>query len=342
MSGVAEGLAGLTLSAVSVAALFSTCIECFNKLRLFLWGESIGLASRSASANPESYHPGLDDPIISPVILRTLQSIKHLLVETRNLNARYAINERQSNSHRHSRGLDIFRSSFDELEAAFERNQKRKSVKAVTRWAIHDADKFEVTIKRLRGFIDGLQDISKSLGVLSDQQARLKEEIESIADTENLQLICDAAGQEDVADVARQQLQLRRMSSGILKPEALDIDSNITQHGHSISSAETADSKLASRTLAPRPRTTPCSPARVALKVEMRPTQPSVKKTLTDNDRCRICRYQDENPYIEHSETADLFGVERSTVLEVLLQKEKYLSMEGDDETPPKVLKIDI
>lgn len=30
MSGVAEGLAGLTLSAISVAALFSTCIECFN------------------------------------------------------------------------------------------------------------------------------------------------------------------------------------------------------------------------------------------------------------------------------------------------------------------------
>ena len=69
MSGVAEGLAGLTLSAISVAALFSTCIECFNvvaaardfghdyellctalaiqKLRLFLWGESIGLASRN-------------------------------------------------------------------------------------------------------------------------------------------------------------------------------------------------------------------------------------------------------------------------------------------------------
>lgn len=220
------------------------------------------------------------------MILRTLQSIKHLLVETRNLNARYATSERQSNSHRHSRGLDIFRSSFDELEAAFERNQKQKSVKAVTRWAIHDADKFELIIKRLRGFIDGLQDISKSLGVLSDQQARLKEEIESIADTENLQLICDAAGQEDVADVARQQLQLRRMSSGILESEALDIHSNIVQHGHSISSVRTADSKLALRMSASRPRTTPCPPANLGLKVEKRSRLPGRHLLTMTNIEC--------------------------------------------------------
>jgi hypothetical protein len=30
MSGVAEGIAGLALSAISVAALFTTCIECFD------------------------------------------------------------------------------------------------------------------------------------------------------------------------------------------------------------------------------------------------------------------------------------------------------------------------
>lgn len=72
MSGVAEGVAGLTLSAVSIAALFTTCVDCFNivvsardfgreyellctelalqKLRLFLWGESVGLASRQGKA----------------------------------------------------------------------------------------------------------------------------------------------------------------------------------------------------------------------------------------------------------------------------------------------------
>jgi len=30
MSGAAEGIAGLALGAVSVAALFTTCIQCFD------------------------------------------------------------------------------------------------------------------------------------------------------------------------------------------------------------------------------------------------------------------------------------------------------------------------
>ena len=30
MSAAAEGIAGLALSAVSVAALFTTCVECFD------------------------------------------------------------------------------------------------------------------------------------------------------------------------------------------------------------------------------------------------------------------------------------------------------------------------
>ena len=77
MSGLAEGIAGLALSAVSVAALFTTCIDCFNivaaaidfgrdyellctalaiqKLRLLLWGESIGLASRHSIAKQNLY-----------------------------------------------------------------------------------------------------------------------------------------------------------------------------------------------------------------------------------------------------------------------------------------------
>ena len=68
MSGAAEGIAGIALSAISVAALFTTCIDCFDiiikarnfesdfeilsadpalqRLRFCLWGESVGLASQ--------------------------------------------------------------------------------------------------------------------------------------------------------------------------------------------------------------------------------------------------------------------------------------------------------
>lgn len=108
---------------------------------------------------------------------------------------------------RRTRALDLFRNSFEEFQQAVQQNQKQKSVRTVTRWAIHDADKFEGIVKQLRGFIDGLQDITKALGIWPDQQARLEEEIESVADVESLRLIRDAAGQQDISHVASRQLQ---------------------------------------------------------------------------------------------------------------------------------------
>lgn len=152
-------------------------------------------------------HPGLDDPLINHVVFRTLQSLNHLLIEARNIDSRYALQDTRPVLTRRTRALDLFRDSFEEFKEATQQNQKQKSVKTVTRWAIHDADKFEGVVKQLRVIIDGLQDITKLLGVGPDQQARLKEEIESVADVESLRLIRDAAGQEDVSDVASQQLQ---------------------------------------------------------------------------------------------------------------------------------------
>ena len=231
-------------------SLFTSCIDCFNivvaakdlgrdnellctalsiqKLRLFLWGESVGLASRQGTFIPRpdclryiykadlfagtlgACHPGLDDPLINPVVLRTLQSLNHLLIEARNIDSRYAPQDSRPVLTRRTRALDLFRNSFEdfqEFQEAVQKKQKQKSVKTVTRWAIHDADKFEGIVKRLRSFIDGLQDITKALGVGPDQRARLKEEIESVADVESLRLIRDATGQEEISGVASQQLQ---------------------------------------------------------------------------------------------------------------------------------------
>ena len=151
--------------------------------------------------------------MVNSVLIKTLQAVEQLLTDTRRLNNRYDPRPSGPSPQQRSWSLNIFRSSFDEFEVAVRREQKQKSVKNATRWAIHDADKFEIIVKRLKTFIDGLHDITRSLGVLSDQQARLKEEIESVSDRESLQFIRDAAGQEDIADVARQQLQQSYMAS---------------------------------------------------------------------------------------------------------------------------------
>ncbi|KAH8744151.1 prion-inhibition and propagation, helo domain-containing protein, partial [Hyaloscypha finlandica] len=110
MSGAAEGIAGLALSTVSIAALFITCIDCYNlvvaarefgkdhellctelslqKLRFFLWGESVGLASSTSESRPRP-NPGLDDPLRRATIIRTLNAIQALLSETREFRDRY-------------------------------------------------------------------------------------------------------------------------------------------------------------------------------------------------------------------------------------------------------------
>ncbi|KAI5248175.1 hypothetical protein E4T43_01647 [Aureobasidium subglaciale] len=61
---------------------------------------------------------------------------------------------------------------------------------------------------------------------------------------------------------------------------------------------------------------------------------PSVRKTLSDEDRRRMCKYAEDNPTAKQTEIGYLFGVERSTVSKVLRKKEIYLSSAQPKETP--------
>ncbi|RDW83329.1 hypothetical protein BP5796_04820 [Coleophoma crateriformis] len=63
---------------------------------------------------------------------------------------------------------------------------------------------------------------------------------------------------------------------------------------------------------------------------------PSPRKTLTDNDRRRMCQYHEDNPSVKQTEIGAMFGVERSTVSKVLRQKEKYLFPEDRSLSPVK------
>lgn len=225
----AEGIAGLALSSVSVAALFKTCIECYSlvvaaqdfgqdyellctelslqKVRFFLWGESVGLASRESDGKPRP-NPGLDDSHIQPTVVRTLNAIKHLLSETQEFDERYGYKTEDTSSGSESRGLSIFKGTFDQFKNQTQRNQKQKSIKTVTRWAIFDAEHFEVKITRLRQFVDGLESITVSLVALESQRDRLRQEIESISDVESLRLLRDFSDSEfdDVSDTASRRL----------------------------------------------------------------------------------------------------------------------------------------
>ncbi|KAL8928139.1 MAG: hypothetical protein Q9172_001049 [Xanthocarpia lactea] len=66
------------------------------------------------------------------------------------------------------------------------------------------------------------------------------------------------------------------------------------------------------------------------------PTPQSGRRTLTDQDRRRMCQYHEENPSVKQTEIGTLFGVERSTVSKVLRLKEKYLHPDDGSRSPIK------
>ncbi|KAI6787759.1 hypothetical protein KC361_g9397 [Hortaea werneckii] len=63
---------------------------------------------------------------------------------------------------------------------------------------------------------------------------------------------------------------------------------------------------------------------------------PIPRKTLTNNDRKRMCQYAEDHPNAKQTEIGDAFGVERSTVSKVLRQKDKYLIQEDGSKSPVK------
>lgn len=71
-----------------------------------------------------------------------------------------------------------------------------------------------------------------------------------------------------------------------------------------------------------------------------RPIAPPIasqpRKTLTDDDRRRMCQYHIDNPAMKQTEIGALFGVERSTVSKVLSRKDKWLNPEDRSSSPIK------
>ena len=246
MSGAAEGIVGLALSAVSVAALFTTCIECFDivirardfsydyqilcadldlqRLRFCLWGESVGLASRDATVElvPK---PGLDDPTIHDPVARALQAIRLLLERTDDARERF------EDGVSRPRRLRLLRGPFER----FRRKQPEPSTSSlgtVTRWAVHSRETFKEKIDRLKSLIDGIESVTASLGVLEVQRSRMREEINSIEDVEDLRLIEEASirSQPDISDTASRRILLIEMGS--TAPSRQTTTSSIVQTFH--------------------------------------------------------------------------------------------------------------
>ncbi|EED20100.1 conserved hypothetical protein [Talaromyces stipitatus ATCC 10500] len=114
---------------------------------------------------------------------------------------------------------------------------------------------------------------------------------------------------------------------------------NLTMPAHPWPSMLTTQSPFPETSLSPAPTPTLSIPQPVPIRplhTTPAPSAPTPRRTLTDEDRRRMCLYHEENKSAKQTDIGALFGVERSTVSKVLRQKEKYLSMDDGSRSPIK------
>jgi len=211
--------AGLVLGVIGVAASFKACIELFDfivqvkesneeyeqlsallglqRLRFEIWGESVGLPSGRFNHEPTiPYNTQLDRPEVQPDIERALETIRNLLVSVTSIDSRYGPTASPASEEKNTilRGTKIFQKSYDRLKNRIRKEHKSNSALKTTRWVLHDAAQFKESISRLTAFVDGLVQVTTTLGLLEEryEALRLHEEINTITNEEDLELLVDA------------------------------------------------------------------------------------------------------------------------------------------------------
>ncbi|KAK1828761.1 hypothetical protein QBC39DRAFT_358263 [Podospora conica] len=244
--------------ALGVAALFSTCVQSFDiivrsrefgnefdllctqlsllQIRLKIWGESLGLVPESRIVKTRPYNTLVDHPEVRPSIEQALFHLHRLLTDADVVTNRYSPEEEGTDEGQPavSKGLTVFKNSFDTFKQRIRRNQKEQSTWKVTKWAIRDLGNFKALITKIKDLIEALEGITIPLGSLLQHEELLAYEVSLVSDTDSLRLLAE------VSSTPGSSWSLRVVcdsSSFRLTP--------FTNSGYSIA-GKTADSRVAS------------------------------------------------------------------------------------------------
>ncbi|KAB5558648.1 hypothetical protein GE09DRAFT_962675 [Coniochaeta sp. 2T2.1] len=125
--------------------------------------------------------------------------------------------------------------------------------------------------------------------------------------------------------------QLNQQLPMLVMPSHATWPSMLTNPNHNSYSSHSAPP---TRMSIPPIQVTPRVQATLKTKLPALHTQPVPRKTLTDDDRKRMCQYAEDHPHAKQTDIGARFGVERSTVSKVLRNKEKYLYPEKKGDVP--------
>jgi len=215
----------LSIGAVALATLFSTCLECFEyfqaaknlapdfkylllnldcqKELLITWGDLAGINKTP----DEGRNPALDTSK-AELISKCLESIKLLCKDAEKLQNEYGVQRMDLNTATEpvvdcisSSRANIFQKSFQRI--CHPSNAERQpSITAKARWAIHDKEKFEVLISRIETLINNLHNL---VPVSKEAQKRMVlSDIGSLG-VSNLHLVqaaCNGTAQQAWSDAA--------------------------------------------------------------------------------------------------------------------------------------------
>jgi hypothetical protein len=241
---------GLTVGLLSLAGLFSTCIDCFDfyeaskecgdelrtllvqldleKTRLLTWAEHVGLV------DVNSRNRRMDLDMLEPSIRNALEEIKLLLAEANKVQERFGLQQRPGSDVAQGPSTALVsRNSF----ATYQANYRRFCTKFETvmpkpkfalriRWAIRDGAKFRGLINTLKDLIDGLYSL---VSLRSDlQNEAIEVDIMELIDLSELHIV------EEACQASSYPAWSAAASLAIDRTESGTIDRRTAAAGHSI------------------------------------------------------------------------------------------------------------
>ena len=238
--------AGLVLG---VAALWETCVQIFDvvesgrrygmdyellrvkleveRIRLFNWGEAIGLSdivngSNIGTAGPSRVFTASRQDVRlwkeDGTVMTLLGCIQHLFENSEQMQSKYGLQPATprvgtqdtsaiANSSNQSVLGAVFRKSYESLKRNARERQRTTTMTRRTIWAIHDKKKFQAMVVELRGLNDSLESLFP--GSRNKIVEVMRVDVNASENIVELQLLQDATIDDhaDISDVASARLE---------------------------------------------------------------------------------------------------------------------------------------
>ncbi|KAH7124960.1 prion-inhibition and propagation-domain-containing protein [Dactylonectria estremocensis] len=199
---------GTVAGALSVAALFNNCVDCFEyiqlsrhfgrdfercqlkldiaKIRLGRWGEAVAI-----NDDPRFATDAPDDRD-SRQVQGILEEIELLFQAVQKSSKRYEINARQDDLMRfEDKDMQpVVRGLHGRLGVITRQRQKRTGLLRKAAWALYDGKNFDKLVEQITGFVD---DLEKLFPVETTRRKLVELEIEEVDDEPSLMALQDAA-----------------------------------------------------------------------------------------------------------------------------------------------------